>query len=254
MEQHCKQMSLVGVGSTRSVWATLRLPSLMACAFLVYTAQDPGCLVGELSGAGPRWRALPRSKPLWFRVLATSQRHRRGWACVLCPSQVRADQVTSCLASALSPGGLCILSPPLSQPLGFPGCAARAPSQVCPVSPLGSWSLTAALLADVNCTAYQEDLVSNWEPANSLVETAISGAEIAPRLPALAVARLPLCLRQGEGLVHSWLALLWYLLSPLPSEQARLCLIAFHMKVLSLSLSLSFSLSGYPTVWVPISH
>ena len=91
-------------------------------------------------------------------------------------------------------------------------------------------------------------MVSNWEPANSLVETAISGAEIAPRLPALAVARLPLCLRQGEGLVHSWLALLRYSLSPLPSEQARLCLIAFRMRVLSLSLWLSHSLGSYFTL------
>ena len=47
---------------------------------------------------------------------------------------------------------------------------------------------------DVNHPGPQEDLVSNWEPARSLVEDAISGAEIAPRLPALAVTRLPLCL------------------------------------------------------------
>ena len=43
----------------------------------------------------------------------------------------------------------------------------------------------------------QEDLVSNWGPARSLVEDADSGAEIAPRL--LAVACLPLCLWQGMG-------------------------------------------------------
>ena len=62
------------------------------------------------------------------------------------------------------------------------------------------------LLVDVNHPESQEDLDSNWEPAHSLVEDAISGAEIAPRLPALAAARLPLCLWQadwGEGLVHS---------------------------------------------------
>ena len=46
-------------------------------------------------------------------------------------------------------------------------------------------------------------MVSNWDPAHSLVEYAISGAEIAaaPCLLALAVACLPLCLRWGrEGL------------------------------------------------------
>ena len=60
------------------------------CAFLVYTAQAPGCSVGELSKAGPGLLAPPtsRSKPLRFRFLGTPQRHRFGWACVLCPSQV----------------------------------------------------------------------------------------------------------------------------------------------------------------------
>ena len=51
------------------------------------------------------------------------------------------------------------------------------------------------LLADVNCPGSQEDLVSNWEPAGSLVEDAVSGAEFAPYLLDLAVARL----LQGMG-------------------------------------------------------
>ena len=62
------------------------------------------------------------------------------------------------------------------------------------------------LLVDVNRPGSQEDLVNNWEPAHSLVEDAVSGAEIAPRLLALAVACLPFCL---------WLALFWYSLNPL---------------------------------------
>ena len=36
------------------------------------------------------------------------------------------------------------------------------------------------LLVDVNRPGSQEDLVSNCEPAHSLVEDTISGAEIAP--------------------------------------------------------------------------
>jgi len=36
------------------------------------------------------------------------------------------------------------------------------------------------LSTDVNWLGSQEDLVNNWEPARSLVEDAISGAEIAP--------------------------------------------------------------------------
>ena len=120
-EEHCKQISLVYVGSARRVWTALGLPQLMAvaCAFPVNTAQAPGCCAGELSKAGPGLRALSRTKPLRFS--GTPQRHSLGWACVLCPSQIRASQATRCLASALSPGVWCVLSPPCSQPLGFLG-------------------------------------------------------------------------------------------------------------------------------------
>ena len=113
-------------------------PAHGVCAFPVYIAQAPGCSEGELSQAGPEVRALPRSKPLRFRISGTPQRHRLGWACILCPSQVRAAQATRCLTSAHSSGGTVhfITSPvPAAQ---FPGFAERVPSQVCHVSPLGS--------------------------------------------------------------------------------------------------------------------
>ena len=91
------------------------------------------------------------------------------------------------------------------------------------------------LLADVNHLGSQEDEVSNWEPAHSLVEDVISGAEIAaaPCLRALAVSRLPLCLQGGRALYGSWLALLWYLLNRLFCERARGADRAFHEKGLS---------------------
>ena len=76
-EEHCKQISLVCMGSAHSV-----------CAFPVYTAQAPGCSARDLSKGGPGLRALPRSKPLRFEFLGTPQRRRLGWACVLCPFQV----------------------------------------------------------------------------------------------------------------------------------------------------------------------
>ena len=60
-------------------------------------------LCQELSEVGPGLSALPRSKPLRFRFLATPQRCRLGWACVLCLSQVRAAQGTRCLASTVTP-------------------------------------------------------------------------------------------------------------------------------------------------------
>ena len=55
-------------------------PAHGVCAFPVYTAQAPGCSAGELSEAGPELYALPRSKPLRFRVSGPPQRRRLGWA------------------------------------------------------------------------------------------------------------------------------------------------------------------------------
>ena len=78
-------------------------PTHSMCAFPVYIAQAPGCSAGELSKASPGLRTLPRSK--LFRFSGTPQGHRLSWACVLCPSQVWAAQVTRCLASAHTPGG-----------------------------------------------------------------------------------------------------------------------------------------------------
>ena len=95
-------------------------------------------LCRALSKAGPVFHALSRSKPLRFRFSGTPQGHRLGWACILCPSQVRAAQVTRCLASAPVPGGPCILITSLVLAAGFHRCARRAPPQVCHVSPLGS--------------------------------------------------------------------------------------------------------------------
>ena len=83
-------------------------------------------LCQELSEAGSGLYARPRSKPLRFSFLGSPQRGRLRWACVLCPSQVRAAQATRCLASSVSPGGEFVLSPPWSQVLGVlggSGCA-----------------------------------------------------------------------------------------------------------------------------------
>ena len=113
-------------------------PAHGMCAFPVYTAQAPGCSARELSKEGPGLGALRRSKPLRFRFLGTPQKHNLGWACVLCPSQVRAAQATRCLVSALYLGRAVHL---ISSPVlvaWFPGCTVGAPSQVCRVSPLGS--------------------------------------------------------------------------------------------------------------------
>ena len=77
-------------------------PTYGMCAFPVYTAQAPGCSARALSEVGPGLCALPRSKLLRFSFSGTPQMHRLGWACVLCPSQVRGAQATRCLVRALS--------------------------------------------------------------------------------------------------------------------------------------------------------
>ena len=69
-------------------------------------------LCQELSEAGPGLYALPRSQPLRFRYSGTLQRRRLGWACVWCPSQVRAAKVTRCLVSVVTPIEGCDSSPP----------------------------------------------------------------------------------------------------------------------------------------------
>ena len=106
-------------------------PAHGICTFPVYTAQPPGCSAGGLSKVGPGLCTLPRSKPLRFMFSGTPQRHRLSWACVLCPSQVRAAQATRCLASTLSPGVRCVLSPLWSQPVGFLGVRLRLKCAVC---------------------------------------------------------------------------------------------------------------------------
>ena len=134
-EEYCKQISLACVGSAQCLGHTGFAPTHGVCSFPVYTAQAPGLSAGELSKAHPGFCALPRSKLLRFSFSGTPQRHRLGWACVLCLSQVRAAQVTSWPAHCPR-WSVCLIS--LGPATRFPGCAAGAPPQVCRVSPLGA--------------------------------------------------------------------------------------------------------------------
>ena len=77
------------------------------------------------------------------------------------------DQV---LGVCIIPGGPCVLITYPVPATWFARCATKALSQLCHVSPLGSWSPAATLLEDVHHPVSQEDMVSNWEPAHSLVE------------------------------------------------------------------------------------
>ena len=70
------------------------------------------------------------------------------------------------------------------------------------------------------------------------------GAKIAPLLPALATTHPPLCLQWRDGAVHNWLAVLWYSLSPLFCEQARVCL---RLELSAGKFSLSLFISSLAT-------
>ena len=125
------------------------------------------------------------------------------------------------LGECAVPGGPCIfIAPPVLATL-FPGCVVRAPFQVYHVSPLGSWFQAATLLVDVNHPGSQEDVVSNWETAHSLVEDAVSGAKLQQPLAFwlwLSHACPSASKNWGAGPMCSRLALLWYLLNPLLCE------------------------------------
>ena len=130
-------------------------PAHSVCAFPVYTAQVQSCSAGELSKMAPGFCAFPRSKLLRFRFLGTPQRHRLGWACILCPSQVRAAQVTRCLASALPQvgGASCYLP--------GPGCSV---SQVCCNS----------AISGVSCVSFGE-LISGCDPPGRCQPSRVPG-------------------------------------------------------------------------------
>ena len=93
-------------------------PAHGMCAFSVYTARAPGYSAMELSKEGPGLSALPRS--MLLRFSGTPQRHRLGWACVLCPSKSKQLRRPGAW-QAHSPQVQCVLSPPQSQTLGFLG-------------------------------------------------------------------------------------------------------------------------------------
>ena len=108
-EGHCKQITLA---CALSVSATLGLPPLKA-----HTAQALGCSTGNclrLALGGMHLPGLCCTQALRLRHSGSPQRRRLGWACVLCPSQVRAAQL-------FGERGHCDLSPLPSLLLGSLG-------------------------------------------------------------------------------------------------------------------------------------
>jgi len=130
-------------------------------------------LCQQLSEVGPGLRALSRSKPLRFRFSSTPPRCELSWACILCPSQVRAAQVTKCLAIAVTPRWVVHLTTSPIPAAWFSRCTRGAPSQVCRVSS----SMT--LPAGVSRPESQELVVSNGA-CFQFGRGCLSGAAIVP--------------------------------------------------------------------------
>ena len=133
---HCRQMSLACVGSAHSVPATLGLPPLTAH---VLSASTLLWLQAALQGAGPELRAVP--------VFRYSTKAQTCSGLCFVPSLARAAQAARSLTSALSRGA--------PYPLRGPSLSFRARWLGAPCV-LGSWSLAATLLADVNHPESQE--------------------------------------------------------------------------------------------------
>ena len=159
-EEHSKQIPLACVGNSHSGWTTLGLPQpKVVCICWVHTAQAPGCSARVLSQVGPAFHALPRSKPLRFS--GAPQGHRPRWAVCVVPFFRPCCSGDQALGERSVPGQPCVLCTSLVLTTQFPGCATRAQSQVCLLSPLGRRSQAVTLLEDVNCPGCQEDVVSN---------------------------------------------------------------------------------------------
>ena len=136
-------------------------------------------LCWELSEVGLELYALPRSKPLRFRFSGTPQRCRLGWACVLCPSQVLAAQMTRCLASAVAPSWrLRLITSPVPA-ARFCGCTTDAPSRcaVCLFWRADLWLQPSWWMLSV------QNPKKSWlatKPACSLVEDVSLGLQLPP--------------------------------------------------------------------------
>ena len=169
-EGPCRHMSLACVVSACSVPATMGLPPLMECELSPSTLFR---LQAALQGVDPKLHALPRPKPLRFRLSGTPLRHRLGWACVLClPGQSSSDGQE--LDDTLSLGQ-CAFSPLRSQPQ-FPGAPVRC--ALCPFWEADFWLRPSRQMSTIQ--NFSKSLVRDWKSVCSLVGDAISGAEFAP--------------------------------------------------------------------------
>ena len=138
-----------------------------------------------------------------FQVLRYSARSQTRLGMHFVPFPCPSSSGDQALGEFTVPGGPCLLITSLDLATQFPGCAARAPSHVCCESTLGSLSLAATLLADVNHPGSSEAWLATGSLLTVWWKMPVPGIEIASCLPVLAVTCLPLCLqRWGEDCIH----------------------------------------------------
>ena len=106
-----------------------------------------GSIVGLMATSSKRAYTISRSHAprapasghYWPVPLQETLRHSSGslsvgWACILCPSQDPSNSGDHVLGECTLPGRPCVLITYLAPAAQFPGCTARAPSQMCCVS------------------------------------------------------------------------------------------------------------------------
>ena len=158
-EEHCKQVSLVCVGSAHSVWATLGLPLLIACVLSRSTllrlqvALQGNCLKWAL-GYVPFPGLSSSGSGSW-----ASTKVQTWLGLPFVPSQVRAAQVTRCLVSTLSQVG---------------SASYHLPSPSCTVS----WVCSQSTVSGVPCVSFQE-LISDCDPLGRCQPSRIPGRRLA---------------------------------------------------------------------------
>ena len=185
------------MGSAHSGWTTLGLPQpKAACTSWVHIAQGPGWFARALSLVDPAFHALPRSKSLRFSGVL--QGHRPRWTMHFVPSPGPSHSGDWVLGKHTVPGGPCILCTSLVPATQFPGRTARAQSWVCRVSPLRSWSQTLTLLADVNYSGSQEDVVNNFNLLTLWWNMRSRGRDCSGPLPSGSDCHTPTCLSASE--------------------------------------------------------
>ena len=208
----------------------------------------------------PRWHVLPGSKLL--RLPGALQGHCPKWALFCAHFPGLSCSGSRVLREGTDPAGRVFCALPRLEKLRWPpawrvhrrrwavhlnhlpgpSCSVpqvprRALSQVCCVSPLGSWSQAATLLADINHPGSQEDVLATGISSQFGGRCPLWGWECSSPLPYGSGCHTPVSLPLGgEGPTRSQLALLWYLLSPLSRECVRLCVRAFHVKGLFVCL------------------